>query len=272
MRFYTVLLFMAVALFLNGCANNPKPKKTKKSAFTIPEIQYTVVNKLPHSINSFTEGLLFNKNKLFESTGSPIEYPNTQSVIGITDSVTGELDVKVKLDKNKYFGEGIVFVNDKLFQITYLSQACFVYDATSFKKINEYKYQNEQGWGLTTDGKYIIMSDGTNVLQFRNPSNFEVVSTLQVTSNNYAVDFLNELEYINGFIYANVWLTNIIVKIDPATGIVVGKIDLTNLHNQALGVYPNSLETNGIAYDSVLNKVVVTGKMWPYIFQIDFDY
>jgi len=268
--FYFPSLLFLVATLNFGCSNNTSKVKTRKKAFDVPQISYSVANTYPHDIASFTEGLLFDDNKLFESTGSPIEFPKTRSVIGIVSLETGIIDVKVELDGNKYFGEGIVFLDNKLYQLTYKNQLCFVYDAVTFENHRLFSFQNKEGWGLTTDGTNIIMSDGTNVISYRNPSNFEIVKLLNVSSNNYAIDYLNELEFINGFIYANVWPSNIIVKIDTVSGKVVGKIDLTLLRDFALIKNPHSFETNGIAYDSVLDRIFVTGKMWSEIYQIDF--
>jgi len=263
-----IIYLLLVTIYITGCINNPKSRKKIRSASDVPQINYSIVNHHPHSTSSFTEGLLIHDNKLFESTGSPLELPQTKSVYGILNIQTGEIDVKNELDRNKYFGEGIVFLNNRIYQLTYKKQTCFVYDAKTYKILKQYNYSNKEGWGLTTDGKYIIMSDGTNILSFIEPSKFQVVKTIKVSANNYAIDYLNELEYIKGYIYANVWPTNTIVKIDPKNGYVVGKIDLTPLHEMAIVKNPNSNETNGIAFDSISDNIFVTGKMWPEIYQI----
>lgn len=268
--FSRLLFMLPIIIYLCSCSSGTKPIKTRKSAFDVPQINYTVTNRFPHDTFSFTEGLLIHNDQLFESTGSPIEFPQLKSMFGSVDLQTGKIDKKVELNSDVFFGEGIVFLNEKVYQLTYKNQICFVYDAATFKKTRQFSYSNKEGWGLTTDGTYIIMSDGTNVISYRNPSNFEVVKTLQVSANNYAIDYLNELEYIKGFIYANVWPTDLIVKIDPANGNVAGKIDLAPLHGTASIKYSGSYETNGIAYDSISDKIYVTGKMWPEIYQIDF--
>lgn len=263
-----IIYIILTTIFLAGCTNNPAPKKKRKTANDIPQINYSIINQFPHSTSSFTEGLLFHHQELFESTGSPKDMPQIKSVFGILNLETGEIDVKQELDRDKYFGEGIVILNNKIFQLTYLKQTCFVYDAKTFQKIGQYSYSNQEGWGLTTDGEFIIMSDGTNVLSFRDPSNFQVVKTVLVSSNNYAVDYLNELEYIQGYIYANVLPTNVIVKIDPANGHIVAKIDLTPLHEMAYLKNAQTRISNGIAYDSISGHLFVTGKMWPEIYEI----
>lgn len=235
----------------------------------IPEIKFAVDSQYPHDINSFTEGFLFHEGKLFESTGSPDNLPQTKSVFGSVDLKTGKIDVKAEIDR-KLFGEGIVFLNGKVFQLTYRSQTGFIYDAKTFKNIGKFSYTNREGWGLTTDGNYLIMSDGTSYLTFMDPTNFSVVKTLDVAENGRVQENLNELEYIKGFIYANIWTTNTIVKINPDSGDIVGKMDLSALLYESKVRNPDALETNGIAYDSVTNKVLVTGKLWPTIYEIKF--
>jgi glutamine cyclotransferase len=246
----------------------PPPVVTE--APKIPEIKFSVVSQYPHDITSFTEGLLFHEGKLFESTGATDNLPQTRSLFGIVDLKTGKIDVKAELDRNIYFGEGIVFLNNKIFQLTYKNQIAFVYDSKTYKNIGKFNYTNREGWGLTTDGKSLIMSDGTSYLTYLNPESFRVEKVLDVAENDYVVENLNELEYINGFIYANIWTTATIVKIDPATGDIVGKLDLGSLLNESKLKNPGSLEMNGIAYDSISNKILVTGKMWPTIYEIKF--
>src|SRR5690606_697823 len=149
-----------------------------------------------------------------------------RSLIGKMDLKTGEMDVKVELDKTKYFGEGIAILNNKLYQLTYKNRQDFIYDAKTFKRLGEFSYKNLEGWGLTTDGKHIIMSDGTSVITFIDPASMQPVKTINVTKYGESEQLINELEYIDGFIYANVWLSNFIVKIDPATGEIVGRLNL----------------------------------------------
>ncbi|MCD6018633.1 MAG: hypothetical protein K0S53_1754 [Bacteroidetes bacterium] len=253
-----------------------KPKENiivppvKDNTPKIPEIKFTVDSQYPHDINSFTEGFLFHEGKLFESTGSPDNLPQTKSVFGSVDLKTGRIDVKAELDRNTYFGEGIVFLNGKVFQLTYKNQTGFIYDGKTYKNIGKFNYTNREGWGLTTDGKHLIMSDGTSYLTFMDPTNFSVLKTLDVAENGRVQEHLNELEYIRGFIYANIWTTNNVVKIDPSTGDIVGKMDLSALLYESKIRNPDALETNGIAYDSVSNKVLVTGKLWPTIYEIKF--
>lgn len=265
--------FVTILFLLYSCNNGSNETGTVTDPVPVtPVINYAVVNRFLHDTTAYTEGLLIHNGQLFESTGAPEGLDQTRSLIGITNPSTGKMDVKIELDRTKYFGEGICILNNKLYQLTYKNQLCFVYDARSFKPITQFKYSNTEGWSLATNGKHLIMSDGTDQLTFINPDNFTPVKRLAVTENGMKRDSLNELEYINGFIYANVWLTNHIVKIDTATGKVVGKLDLSPLSYEVRNQYANAETLNGIAYDSVSHTVFVTGKLWPGISQLNFPH
>jgi glutamine cyclotransferase len=253
-----------------GTETSPGPEV--KAAKTTPNIFYSIVSTYPHDTTAFTEGFLFHDKKLYESTGAPEYLTQARSAIGITDLKSGKLDVKIELDKKTYFGEGIIIVNDKIYQLTYQNQVGFIYDVKTWRKTGQFNYPNKEGWGMTTDGRLIIMSDGSYNLTYINPSDFSVNKVLAVTENGYGLDRLNELEFIKGFIYANVWMTNTIVKIDPANGEVVGKMDLTPLSREATLKSSHSLEMNGIAYDSIADKILVTGKLWPTVYEISFPH
>ena len=251
-----------------GCSN---PDSNESPLFDkTPFIPFSVVASFPHDTTLFTEGLLIHNGKFFESSGAPAECPKCKSVIGVTNLLTGTFDKKVELDKSIYFGEGIAFFRNKLYQLTYKNQVGFIYDETSFRKIDSFKYSNKEGWSLTANSQALIMSDGSNNLSFLDPVTLKVLKVLQVTENDVPRDSLNELEYINGFIYANIWMNNQIVKIDTGSAKVVGKIDLTGLTNDAFRRNPNADVLNGIAYDSTNDKIYVTGKLWSRIYQIDF--
>ncbi len=207
---------------------------------------------------------------MLESTGSPDELVQTQSQVGPVDVKTGKIDVKVQLNRRQYFGEGIAVLNGKLYQLTYKAKTGFIYDVNTFRRIGQFSFDNAEGWGLTTDGRYLIMSDGTPTLTYLSPDSLRPVRTLTVSENGVPVDDLNELEFINGAVYANVWNTNTLVKIDTSRGNVVGKLDLSSLASDAKTKHPGSLEMNGIAYDSSRKTMYVTGKMWPSIYEITF--
>lgn len=266
----------SLAALLTGCEQEKPtvvvspPVVPEVEAPKVPEIKFTVESQYPHDVTSFTEGLHFHDGKLYESTGSPDNIPQARSVFGPVDLKTGKIDVKAELDKAIYFGEGTVFLNDKVYQLTYKNQTCFIYDGKTFQNIGKFTYTNREGWGLTTDGKSLIMSDGTSYLYFLDPVSFAVTKTLDVAEGGRVMENLNELEYIKGYIYANIWMTSTVVKIDPGTGDVVGKMDLGSLLMESKTKNPNSLETNGIAYDSISNKILVTGKLWPTLYEIKF--
>ena len=267
-----LLLTALIGLILLGCNNNSNSIKKAHDRKTngVSIIEYSVEGTFPHSTDSYTEGFLFHDDELYESTGSPENYPNTKSVIGIVNLKTGKIDVKVEIDRNKYFGEGILFFNNKLYQLTYKNQLGFIYDSKDFKLIRTFTYVNKEGWGMTSDGKSIIMSDGTNFITYWDPDSLKEIKKLNITYNGASALYANELEYINGFIYANVWTTNYIAKIDPSDGKIVGLIDLTSLFQKARKENPLSEATNGIAYNPKKDKVFVTGKFWPYIFEVKF--
>jgi glutamine cyclotransferase len=238
----------------------------------IPTLEYTIVSTLPHDTTAYTEGLLIHDNKLFESTGSPDHMPEIKSVLGIVDMKTGKLDAKIELDKKVYpFGEGMVILNGKIYQVTYKEQTGFIYDLKTYKKISQFNYANAEGWGLTTDGTHVIMSDGSNKLTYFD-QDMKPLKTLEITENGYASEGLNELEYIKGFIYANVWMTGFVVKIDPKTGNVVAKINFTPINYDIREGQPNRQEMNGIAYDSIGDKIYITGKLWPKIYEVKFPH
>ncbi len=268
-------LFFAFCVFVFGCGPDKRTNNTVElptvEEVKVPEIKFTIQNQFPHDVNSFTEGFLFHNNMLFESTGASDGLPQTRSLFGAVNLKTGVIDVKAELDRNIYFGEGIVFLNDKFFQLTYKNQTGFVYDSKTFKNVGKFTYANREGWGLTTDGKNLIMSDGTSYLTYLDPVSFTVTKTLDVAESGRVLEHLNELEYINGFIYANVWMTTYIVKIDPKSGDVVGKLDLSSLLYESKTKNPSALETNGIAYDSINKRILVTGKLWPTIYEIKFS-
>lgn len=262
------LSFLMVVILL-GC--NEKQKKTNNVAPAekpTPAISYQYVASYPHDVTSFTEGFLFYNGKLFESTGATTELPQTRSLFGIVNLTTGKIDTKVEIDKVKYFGEGITILNGKIYQLTYRSKVGFVYDATTYKKLSEFTLPSDEGWGLTTDGTNLIMSDGTYELIYLDPATLQAIKRVPVTEKGTGIVNINELEYINGYIFANIWTTNTIIKINPSDGTVVGKLDLSSLSDDAKSINPGSLEMNGIAFNPTTGRVFITGKMWPKIYEL----
>jgi len=222
---------------------------------------YTVVNTFPHDRTAFTEGLVYNNGFLYEGTGIP-----GRSQVRKEDLLTGTVLQSLDLPA-PYFGEGITIYGNTIIELTWQSNIGFVYDKATFVQLQTFTYPTE-GWGLTHDGKNLIMSDGTATLHFLDPATFAQVGSIDVYDQNGPVTMLNELEYIKGEIYANVWLTNRIAIISPITGHVVGWIDLTGLLSPADIVFPIDV-LNGIAYDAKNDRLFVTGKLWPKLFEID---
>lgn len=234
------------------------------SDITPEKFSYKIVKAYPHNIKYFTEGLEIRNGFLYESTGQE----GTSSIYKM-DLSNLKVAKEYKLD-DKYFGEGITILNKKLYQLTYKTQIGFVRDPDTFELLKTWNYKNEQGWGMTNDGKELIMSDGTEFLYYLDPETLTQVKRLQVCNNKGTVINLNELEYINGEIWANIWTTDTIVKIDPKTGKIVAEIDLNGLLSSNLINQKTPADVlNGIAYDSVKNKIYVTGKLWPKLFEIE---
>ena len=264
---------LIIVLTFLVCCNYPSKKKEKEnSRENNSPINYAVLKTYPHDTNSFTEGLFIEKGKIFESTGSPEEIVHTNSLFGEVDTTTGKIIVKVILDKTKHFGEGSTYLNGKIYYLTYRSNLCFVYDAKTYREIGKFVFSNKEGWGLTTDGNFLIMSDGTNKLTFISPEDYIVHKVLIVQDENSETNNINELEFINGFIYANIFMTNKIIKIDAITGEVKGQLDLSSLCLEAKAKHKGSLELNGIAYDTRSKTMLVTGKLWPNMYKLYFTH
>jgi glutamine cyclotransferase len=221
---------------------------------------YSIVNSFPHDPSAFTQGLVYDNGFLYEGTGLL-----GQSSVRKVNLETGDI-LKIHHLPPRYFGEGITIFRDKLFQVTWKSNIGFVYNKYSLELLNSFEIQTE-GWGLTNDGKNLIMSDGTSTIRFLDFDTFEEIKKIEIMDQNETVTKINELEYVNGEIYANIWETGFIAIIDPRKGKVVGWIDLSDLLN-SLSYEKNINVLNGIAYDKVKDRLFVTGKLWPTIFEI----
>lgn len=225
----------------------------------IPIYSYDIINIYPHDLSAFTEGLVYESGYLYESTGK-----YNESTLRKVDLKTGEILKLHKLNEN-YFGEGITLYHNKIFQLTWKSKVGFIYDKDSFNLINKF-YYNTEGWGITHDDEHLIMSDGTDEIFFLNPQNFKKVYSIRVHDEFKPVTRLNELEFIKGEIYANVWKSDKIARICPHSGKITGWIELKGLLSPK--EYKNAGTLNGITYDSENNRFFVTGKMWPKVFEI----
>ncbi len=261
------LLYILLAVLSLMCERTPvsPPQKALKSersmAKTSPEVYtYKIINVYPHDANAFTQGLIYHNGYLYESTGL-----YGKSSLRKTDLETGEI-LQYKAMDPALFAEGLTCYQQVLYQLTWLGQKGFVYQLDTFDQIDEFAYPR-QGWGLTNDSEKLIMSDGTCRLYFIDPSTFCTLDSIEVNHQDGAVTHLNELEYINGHIYANLWQTDLIARIHPASGMIISWIDCQGLL-PAEDCTANTGVLNGIAYDKVQNRLFLTGKNWPKLFEI----
>ncbi|MQY79357.1 MAG: glutaminyl-peptide cyclotransferase [Bacteroidetes bacterium] len=257
-RIFVIGLLVLTGVFFIYHYSNLEPSTNSN---VIPVYTYKVVNTYPHDRSAFTEGLVFEDGVLYEGTGL-----HGHSTLRRVKLETGEILQICELPP-QYFGEGVTIYGNKIIQLTWQSHIGFVYNKYSFKLLKKFNYPNE-GWGITHDGKHLIMSDGTSTLHFLDPETFEEINQIEVSANNTPVTGINELEYIQGEIYANIWQTERIARIDPLTGQVVGWIDLKGIlspedHSETVDVL------NGIAYDAKNDRLFVTGKFWPKLFEIE---
>jgi glutaminyl-peptide cyclotransferase len=260
-------LFIPVLALMVSCNDGPdKPNNGDGSTPPGPKpISCSVIQTYPHDTSSFTEGLLFYKGELYESTGE-----KEKSKLLKIDLKTGKPLLSIDLGK-EYFGEGIVIVNDTIYQLTYQEKVGFMYSVKDFRKIGEFTFSSPEGWGMTTNGREIIASDGTSNLYFYQPGTFRLLRTMAITEAGGLSFNINELEYIDGFIYANQWQAPYILKIDPASGEVVGKADLTAIATDIKNKYPFADVLNGIAYNDSTKKIYITGKKWPELYEVQLS-
>ncbi|MCL7763305.1 glutaminyl-peptide cyclotransferase [Polaribacter sp. Z014] len=228
---------------------------------------YKIINEYPHDKTAYTQGLEYHDGFLYESTGR-----RGQSNLRKVEIKTGKVLQKIDLDK-KYFGEGMTIFNNKIYWLTWQGKKGFVYNLETFKQEKEFAYNNSaEGWGFTHNGTQLIKSDGTSKIWFLDPDTLKELKSIQVYTNKYAVDNLNELELINGKIYANKYQQNAIVIIDPKTGVVEGIANLKGLHaemEKTQKLVPQDEVLNGIAFDAENNRLFVTGKHWGKLFEIE---
>ena len=250
-----LLSIPALACQTTSVANLKTPGKD-----AVPIYSYEVVHIWPHDPGAYTQGLVFHDGKLLESTGQ-VGHSSLRRVEIETGKVLQKVDVGVP-----YFAEGITLLKSKIYQLTWQHEVGYIYDAWTFQKLGEFHYQGE-GWGLANDGQSLILSDGSNRIRFLDPANFEVRKTIAVVDGGAPVNELNELEYVQGEIYANIWHADRIARIDPRTGGVVGWIELTGLLARG-EVSDEEAVLNGIAYDETNGRLFVTGKLWPKLFEI----
>jgi glutamine cyclotransferase len=253
-----IVLTSCSALTETPSASSPTGTQTPG---VIPVYTYKVVSTYPHDRNAYTQGLVFDGGFLYEGTGL-----RGQSTLRCVELETGTV-LKSRALSPQYFGEGVTICGNHIIQLTWQSQVGFVYDKDSLELRREFSYLTE-GWGITYDGQRLIMSDGSARLYFLDPESFQVTGSIEVQDNGQPVSRLNELEYIRGEIYANVYLTDRIVRIAPETGKVTGWIELAGLLPPEDRTEPVDV-LNGIAYDEANDRLFVTGKLWPKLFEIE---
>jgi glutamine cyclotransferase len=248
---------LAVALLAGPSCDSGNGTKTGVNA---PKYSYEVVRVYPHDTAAFTQGLIFLDGKLLESTGQ-----QGQSTLRSVDLDSGQVVKKVDVPA-QYFAEGMTVLNGKIYQLTWQDQLGFIYDYKTFEKLGEFNYQGE-GWGLTNDGHSLILSDGSNRIRFLDPGSFKVTKTIAVTDNGKPIMRLNELEFIQGEIYANIWHDSNIVTINPDSGAVTAWIDCSGLIKPSEAPDQEAV-LNGIAVEQATGRLFVTGKLWPKLFEI----
>lgn len=226
----------------------------------IPTLGYTVVKEWPHDRGAFTEGLVWWKGMLIESTGL-----NARSTLRKVDLESGKVVQQVRL-RDEFFGEGIAVLGERIYQLTWLSHRGFIYDVNTMALLGEFPFEGE-GWGLATDGRYLVMSDGTSRIRFIDPSTFKVARTIDVLAHGKPVERINELEFVRGVLYANVWQTDFILQVDPASGRILGTVDFVGMLPPSER-RPDTDVMNGIAYDPKGDRLFVTGKNWPGLFEV----
>jgi len=265
MKKIALLLLPVLMLACNDTKEESTSENTSAAIPTPANMGCTIVKIYPHDVSSYTQGLIWFNNTLYEGSGL-----NGESRLMKIDLETGKSTQKIDISKD-YFGEGITILNDKIYQLTYTEHKVFVYDLATFKKIKEFDW-NMQGWGITHNGKQLLISTGDSNIYFVNPETFAIEKTLGVYDNNGYLSNLNELEFVNDSIFANVYLKDYIVKINPETGLVEGRLDFTGLL-QKTG-QPITADTdvlNGIAFNPTTNSFYITGKKWPALYEIKLN-
>lgn len=275
MKISPSLAIVVAALLLTACgsettsektpatpASGQPPTQNEKPAPTATVQTYRLVQRLPHDTKAFTQGLVVHNGQFLESTGQ-----RGSSELRRVNIMSGRVEQRVPLEA-RFFGEGMTVMDGKAFYLTWMGQQGFVYDVNTFERLSTFRYMGE-GWGLTTDGTSFYMSNGTDVITVRD-RDFGFVTSFQVKRDGRSQSYLNELEWINGEIWANVWQKDEIVRIDPASGNVTSVVDLTGILPEAERP-PMADVLNGIAYDSTSGAIYVTGKNWPYVYQIEVE-
>ncbi len=263
------LIGIISVLFLNSKPINETSKSkdldnTDDHSISIAEFSYMILNTYPHNSTSFTQGLEYRDGYIYESTGL-----YSQSTVRITEIGSGN-DILLKKLPDELFGEGLTLVGDTIYQLTWKSGRGLMYDIDTLLPVGNFNYSAE-GWGLCFDGENLIMSDGSDTLYRLDTNNFTIIDAINVTEEGRPVDRINEMEFINGTIFANIWKSSRIIQISPTTGEVIGEMDLSNI-TDSIGIdYPGSDVLNGIAYRDDTGTILITGKLWPIIYELKIE-
>jgi glutaminyl-peptide cyclotransferase len=254
---------LALILAMSGCTNNTQPDDNNPQPPNVPVVNATVIESFPHDTSSFTQGLVVYNGYLYEGTGN-LGHSRLYKY-SMTSLKNPKPERTVILD-SIYFGEGVTVLHDTVYQLTWKNNAVFSYAAKDLRKLKMFSIPTD-GWGITTDGKELIVSDGTEYIYFYDP-NFNLHRKVYVTESGRLINQINELEYIDGYVYANQWQTQYILKIDPSSGQVINKIDLSLIWEEIKRKDPDADVPNGIAYDPSTKKIYITGKLWPQLFEV----
>lgn len=276
MRFYLIFLLAVGSFSCGNSANvNTPPKSPKNSTehASVPVYDFQIVKEYPHDTTAFTQGLEYHEGFLYEGTGgsrsNPVQPDDAKifSSLRKVEYTTGKVLQKYDVP-SEFFGEGITILGDKIFQVTWHQGTAFVYNLSDFKLLKELRYPG-QGWGLTNDGTNLYMSDGTHVIRVINPEDFKTVRTLVVSDEaGKPIMQLNELEMVNGEIWANIWQSGWIIRIDPQTGKLIGRVDINKLSDDVKAREDDADVLNGIAYDKAGDRLFITGKLWKKVYEI----
>lgn len=265
---FVFFLITAVSFLLLNCKNGDKPGDDPVNEPPAnpppPVLNHTILQSYPHDTSFYTQGLCFYKGEFFEGTGDP-GYAGKSKLMKV-DLKTGKALKSISLS-DKYFGEGITILRDTIYQLTWQQNVVFVYTLKDFKKVKEFRIETE-GWGITNDGKRLIVSTGSSDLYYYDPASFRMLSKNAIMEGGGPAINLNELEYIDGFVYANQYQYPYILKIDPATSRVVAKYDVTDMWKRIIARDPDADVPNGIAYDETTKKIYITGKYWPELYEV----
>lgn len=265
-KIFAIIALVALGAFIamNVWNSNTNTDDETPTAPAAANLSYSILNVYPHDTSSYTQGLQIYKGEMYEGSGL-----NGSSKLMKVNLADGKIEKEIALDK-EFFGEGITILNDTVWQLTWQNNKVFVYTLPDFKKIKEYTIKTE-GWGITNDGKNLIVSDGSNNLYYYNPANFSLIKTIPVFEGGGPAFNLNELEYIDGYVYANQYQLPYILKIDVVNGIVVAKADFSEIIQKVKSKNPQIDYLNGIAYDTDNKKLYITGKLWPELYEIKFS-